>query len=167
MTGRDTGPGPVGAIEAAMTDLFRLATSRRVHADRQRRSGTDLSRTEWELLRRVDDLGPIRVRRLADLVDLSPAVTSRALASLEQAGLVRRGGTPDDRRGVDFRATAKGQRVRSTFQATMYAELDGVLAGWPDADREALARLFPRLVDDLRHAAAPEPDRGISATAEG
>jgi DNA-binding MarR family transcriptional regulator len=140
----------VAEVEGAMTELFRLASSRRVHAERQRRSGTSLSRTEWELLRRVDDLGPLRVRHLADLVDLSPAVTSRALAALEQRGLVVRADDPDDRRGVTFRATPAGRRVRTTFQATMNAELDGVLSQWSARDRTTLARLFPRLVDDLR-----------------
>jgi DNA-binding MarR family transcriptional regulator len=149
MTAADADP-VVAEIESAMTELFRLASSRRVHAERQRRSGTTLSRTEWELLRRVDDLGPLRVRHLAGLVDLSPAVTSRALGALEQAGLVVRADDPDDRRGVTFRATAEGRRVRTTFQATMNTELEGVLAQWSERDRAALGRLFPRLVDDLR-----------------
>ena len=138
-----------------MTELFRLAGSRRVHADRQRRSRTQLSRTEWELLRRVDDLGPIRVGRLADLAGLSHAVTSRAVAALEQDGLVLRHGTPGDRRGVDVRASAKGRRVRARFQAAMESELAHVLSRWPAADRDALARLFPRLVEDLRTTARP------------
>jgi DNA-binding MarR family transcriptional regulator len=169
-TGGSDAADDVAAIEAAMTDLFRLATSRRVHADRQRRSRTTLSRTEWELLRRVDDLGPIRVRRLADLVGLSPAVTSRALASLEQDGLVLRHRTPGDLRGVDFRPSAKGHRVRARFQAAMEGELAHVLSTWPAADRAALARLFPRLVADLRHrspdrdAAAPDQELGVAPT---
>ena len=140
----------VGQIELAMTELFRLAASRRVHTERQRRSDTSLSRTGWELLRRVDDLGPVRGSRLAELVDLSPAVTSRALAALEAEGMVRRGATPGDARGVSFVATAKGRRVRSRFQAAMYDELAVVLGDWSAADREQLARLFPRLVQDLR-----------------
>ena len=150
MTAPEAPDPAVTEIEAAMTELFRLASSRRVHAERQRRSRTTLSRTEWELLRRVDDLGPLRVRDLADLVDLSPAVTSRALAALEHDGLVVRADAPGDRRGVTFRSTARGSRVRTTFQATMNAELDGVLSRWSERDRVALARLFPRLVDDLR-----------------
>jgi DNA-binding MarR family transcriptional regulator len=148
----------VRAVEAAMTDLFRLAASRRVHADRQRRSGTELSRTEWELLRRVDDLGPIRVGRLADLVGLSPAVTSRALSALEQRELVVRGDTPDDGRGVAFRVSTTGRRARARFQSAMEDELARVLARWTPADRRSLARLFPRLVDELRHPAEPGAD---------
>lgn len=142
----------VRAVEGAMTELFRLASSRRVHDERRRRSGTDLSRTEWELLRRVDDLGPVRVSRLAALVDLSPAVTSRALGSLESDGLVRRAATPGDGRGVSFRSTARGRRVRARFQATMLDELATVLRAWTSEDRAVLAEVLPRLVADLRSA---------------
>lgn len=149
------GPGPdlddaVHAVEAAMTELFRLASSRRVHEERQRRSGTTLSRTEWELLRRVDDLGPVRVSRLAALVDLSPAVTSRALGSLEAAGLVRRAATPGDGRGVSFSCTAAGEQARARFQDTMFDELATVLARWSASDRAVLADVLPRLVGELR-----------------
>jgi DNA-binding MarR family transcriptional regulator len=142
----------VRAIEAAMTELFRLAASRRVHDERQRRSDTSLSRTEWELLRRVDDLGPVRVRELAELVDLSPAVTSRALASLEAAGLVDRSATPEDGRGVSFRSTREGRRARERFQAAMFDELTTALATWSAQDRAVLADVLPRLVHDLRGA---------------
>jgi DNA-binding MarR family transcriptional regulator len=144
----------VASVEQAMTELFRLAASRRVHAERQRRSRTTLSRTEWELLRRVDDLGPVRVSRLAELVDLSAAVTSRALTELEVAGMVTRDQTPEDRRGVSYRPTPKGRRTRARFQAAMLDELEGVLGDWSVRDREALARLFPRLVEDLRDSRA-------------
>jgi DNA-binding MarR family transcriptional regulator len=140
----------VRSVEQAMTELFRLAASRRVHSERQRRSRTALSRTEWELLRRVDDLGPVRVSRLAELVDLSPAVTSRALGELEAQAMVARARTPEDGRGVSFRTTAKGRRTRARFQAAMMDELTEVLRDWPARDRAALARVFPRLVDDLR-----------------
>jgi hypothetical protein len=37
--------GQVGAVEAAMSDLFRLAASRRLHDARQERCGIRLSRT--------------------------------------------------------------------------------------------------------------------------
>jgi len=144
----------VVAVEGAMTELFRLASSRRVHAERQRRSGTDLSRTEWELLRRVDDLGPVRVAQLAQLVDLSPAVTSRALAQLELGGRVRRDPTPGDGRGVSFRTTAAGRRARALFQSAMFDELSLAMRDWSDRDRAALTRLFPRLVEDLRTSRA-------------
>jgi DNA-binding MarR family transcriptional regulator len=140
----------VSAIEAAITDLFRLAGSRRVHRARQLRTGTQLSRSGWEFLRRVDDLGPLRVSQLAGLLDLSLPVTSRALQRLEDDGLVARSPDPLDGRATRFVTTAEGHRVRASIQAATHDELGTVLAGWSDADRRRLADLLPRLVADMR-----------------
>src|SRR5262245_28674282 len=133
-----------------MTDLFRLAASRRLHDARQARCGIRLSRTGWEFLRRVDDLGPIRVSQLAELMDLSLAVTSRGLHRLETDGLVSRRPDPADRRASRFVATPRGKDARAGIQAAMCDELASVLAGWAEADRHVLAQLMPRLVRDMR-----------------
>jgi DNA-binding MarR family transcriptional regulator len=140
----------VTAVEAAITDVFRLAASRRLHQARQERSGVKLSRTGWEFLRRVDDLGPIRVSQLAELLDLSLPVTSRALQRLEDEGLVVRQSDPADGRATRFVATAQGAQARARIQDAMHHELDAVLAGWPESDRRMLAELLPRLVADMR-----------------
>ncbi len=147
----------MGVIEAAITELFRLAGSRRLHQARLARTGTQLSRTGWEFLRRVDDLGPLRVSQLAELLDLSLPVTSRTLQRLQDDGLVARRPDPLDGRATQFVATAEGRRVRASIQAAMHDELGTVLAGWSDADRRRLAELLPRLVADMR--AAPSDRR--------
>jgi DNA-binding MarR family transcriptional regulator len=140
----------VSAVEGAITDVFRLAASRRLHRARQQRSGVTLSRTGWEFLRRVDDLGPIRVSQLAELLDLSLPVTSRALQRLEEDGFVVRQPDPSDGRAARFVASPQGSDARARIQATMHDELDAVLSGWPPADRRVLADLLPRLVADMR-----------------
>jgi len=140
----------VDVIEAAMATLFRLAGSRRVHEDRRRRSRTELTRTEWDLLRLVDSQGPVRVRDVAELVSLSPAVASRALATLADDGLVARTADPDDGRGVTFRTTRAGRQARTRFQRAMHDELANALESWSARDRAALARLLDRFVEDLR-----------------
>lgn len=155
-----TGGGPdevdahVAVVEAAITDLFRLASSRRLHEARQRRSGVALSRTGWELLRRVDDLGPLRVSQLAELLDLSQPVTSRALQRLVDRGLVVRQSDPADRRAIRFVVTAEGARTRARVQAAMHDELATVLARWSPGERATLAALLPRLVADMRSGSA-------------
>lgn len=143
---------PIAAVDRAMTDLFRLSTSRRVHADRVRRSGIDLSRTEWEFLRRVDDMGALSVSELATLLDLSLPVASRALQRLQQAGMVDRRLDPSDRRRIRYVATARGRRVRAGFQAAMQEELMSVLGRWNDEDLATLADIFPRFVRELRQS---------------
>ena len=147
----------VSAVEAAIADLFRLASSRRLHQARQDRSGVRLSRTGWELLRRVEDLGPIRVSQLAGLMDLSLPVTSRALQRLEDDGLVARRPDPHDGRAAPFVVTPAGARARARIQAAMHDELATVLSGWPEAERQRLADLLPRLVADMRAVGASPP----------
>lgn len=144
----------VSAVEAAITDVFRLAASRRLHQARQERSGVKLSRSGWEFLRRVDDLGPIRVSQLAELLDLSLPVTSRALQRLEDDALVARQSDPADGRATRFVATAAGSQARAKIQHAMHDELGTVLAAWSDADRQVLAELLPRLVAGMRAGSA-------------
>jgi DNA-binding MarR family transcriptional regulator len=110
----------VGAVAAAMTDL-----------------------------RRADDRGPIRVSQLAELMDLSLAVT-RGLHRLEAEGLVSRRPDPADRRASRFVATSQGKDARAGIQAAMCEEPASVLAAWAEADRHVLAELMPRLVRDMR-----------------
>jgi DNA-binding MarR family transcriptional regulator len=143
---------PIAAVDRAMTELFRLSASRRVHADRIRRSGIDLSRTEWEFLRRVDDMGALSVSELATLLDLSLPVASRALQRLQQAGMVDRRMDPADRRRTRYVATARGRRVRAGFQAAMHEELTRALGRWNDEDLATLADIFPRFVRELRQS---------------
>ncbi|MBN2623111.1 MAG: MarR family transcriptional regulator [Acidimicrobiales bacterium] len=146
--------GQVRAVEGAITDLFRLAASRRLHQARQQRSGVALSRTGWEFLRRVDDLGPIRISQLAELLDLSLPVTSRALQRLEAEGLVVRQPDPADGRATRFTASPQGRDARARIQDAMQHELGAVLTSWPDEDRRMLAELLPRLVADMRAGSA-------------
>ena len=143
-------PDDVEVIEAAMASLFRLAGSRRVHADRRRRSGAELTRTEWDLLRLVDAHDGVRVRDVAELLSLSPAVASRGLATLVDGGLVARTDDPTDGRGVVFRPTRVGRAACARFRRAMRDELANALDGWSARDRAQLARLLDRFVDDLR-----------------
>jgi len=140
----------VTAVEAAIADLYRLANNPEIHRARQRRLGTDLSRTELEALRRVDDLGPVGVTKVAEVLGLSLAATSRMLARLDRDGYLQRRGDPDDGRVARYATTDAGQAVRRQFQSSTQAEVAAVLAGWDVADRERLAVLFVRLVDEMR-----------------
>lgn len=140
-------------------ELFSLAGSRQVHAERSRRSGTELSMTEWEILRRVDDLGPIAVSVLADRIGRSVPVASRGVRELEEDGLVRRRSDASDARVASFVTTAAGKRVRARFHATMLDEIEAALATWTAGDRTMLAALLSRFAADVRQA-TPEP--GVS-----
>jgi DNA-binding MarR family transcriptional regulator len=140
----------VAAVEAAIADLFRLANDPRNREARQARAGSDLSATALEMLRRVDDGGPITVSKAAEVMGLSLATTSRTLADLERRALVVRSGDPDDGRVARFATSAKGRRTRQRFQRATQDDIAVVLDEWDPRDRERLAILFVRMVDEMR-----------------
>lgn len=136
-------------IEAAVAELFRLANNRRIARERQQRLGTDLATTALELLRRVDDHGPVTVTRLSQLLGMSLATTSRTATDLESRGLLLRRDDPADGRIVRFVTSAKGRRARQRFQESTQRDLARVLERWEPSDRARLAELFGRLVDEM------------------
>lgn len=151
-------------IDAAIDALFRLATSRRVHAEFQRRSAMALTATEWELLRRVDDLGPISVSHAAGLIGRSVPVASRALGAMERGGLVERQPDPSDRRVTMCVTSAKGADARVQFHQTMLDEIGAAIVQWSREEQLAFAGLLDRFVADVRRAdpngtGRPEFDR--------
>lgn len=142
--------GEAIAIEAAIAELYRLANSPVNHRARQQRLGTDLSRTELEALRRVDELDVATVTSMSEVLGLSLAATSRTLARLEDEDYLRRRADPDDGRVVRFETTAKGSRTSERFQDSTRGEINQVLSRWPERDRRRLAELFTQLVAQMR-----------------
>ena len=162
MTGVSSGPTvqrpdravdpAVAAVEEAIADLFRMANDPSMRRARQRRSGTDLSATALEMLRRVDDLGPIAVSKASEVMGLSLASTSRTLAELERLGLLVRSGDPADGRVAKFDTSTKGRRTRQRFQRATQDDIAAVLSEWEPSEREQLAVLFVRLVDEMKRS---------------
>ena len=141
----------VVAVEAAVAALYRLANNPTIAKERQRRLGTDLSPTALELLRRVDDHGPVTVTRLAGLMGMSLATTSRTTTDLESRGLLTRQRDPRDGRVARFVTSAKGRKARARFQESTQRDLASVLDRWDADDRARLAELFTRLMDEMVH----------------
>jgi len=133
-----------------MAELFALAGSRRVHADRVRRSGVELSRTAWDVLARVERYGPVSVTRLAEQTGLSLASTSRTLRDLETQDLVERAADPTDGRVARFACSRNGRTAARRFRKAIEVELTAVLGAWPSRDRARFATDLARLVTDMR-----------------
>jgi DNA-binding MarR family transcriptional regulator len=68
--------------------------------------------------------------------------------SLEERGLVARAPDPSDRRATIVSLTARGRRVLDELDAARRADHESYFADLSERDREALARILGRLVDD-------------------
>jgi DNA-binding MarR family transcriptional regulator len=142
-------------IEAALAQLVRLVGSRRIHAERMRATGIELSRTSLRFLQHVADSGPVAVTRIAEVMDMSQPTASRVLAGLEAAGLVTRVSDPGDARVVRYATTAKGRRARQRYADENRAALTATLEGTPAARLTALADGVEELVHRMQDAGEP------------
>jgi len=77
--------------------------------------------------------GPCTVRGLAADLRISKSAMSRALDSLSEAGLARRGPDPRDRRSVLVEPTPEGRALAQRIAAAVAAEVAERLARGSDA----------------------------------
>lgn len=140
----------VVAAERALERLFRLNANRKAHMKQAAAVGADVTRAGYAVLRCVDEAGELSLGEVARQCSMDPAAAGRQVKALELDGLVERGEGADDARVTVVRLTAAGHDVYRRIVAVRTRHMTDVLAGWSPADREALARLVDRLVDDLR-----------------
>ncbi|MES2786090.1 MAG: MarR family transcriptional regulator [Pseudomonadota bacterium] len=109
-----------------------------------------LSLSDGRCLAAVGAFEPISVNRLAQLANLNKAQASRAAQFLVEQGLVAKGDTEGDGRGVQLKLTARG---RKTWQKTMdlierrNEEIFGCLNA---QEMRTLGELFDRLIQHNR-----------------
>jgi DNA-binding MarR family transcriptional regulator len=97
----------------------------------------------------VKEHGPLRLTALAEAAMLDASTVSRHVQHLEAAGHLARTTDPDDRRATLIAVTESGQALLGEALAARGRLLDDALAGWPEADRAALARMLARLAEDM------------------
>jgi DNA-binding MarR family transcriptional regulator len=98
---------------------------------------------------------PLRIREIADRLQVVQPHVTRQVQQLERRGLVRRIGDPNDRRVSMIEPTAEGSAAASRYARTLIGWFTGAIAHWPDEDRADLGRLLARFADDVTaHLAA-------------
>ncbi len=99
----------------------------------------------WQLMSGIAYDGLHSQAALSKRVLLDPAQTSRALAALEAAGLVRRDRDGDDRRCVSIHLTAAGRRWYEKTRREIMGELAPLFAPLNRSELKALERLLLKL----------------------
>ena len=145
------------AVTAAIQTLFRLGGSRRIHQQQVEAAGVSLSQQALRVLERTFEEQSTTPGQLASRMDLDPAVITRLLRQLEDAGLVRRGRSPADGRVSTVEATAEGRAAFSRYREVIWDQVRRALAGWPEDELATLAELLGRLVHDVQQ----EPYRSL------
>ena len=140
LTEQDSRSADTGQLLDALARLIR--TSRAVGHRHQSEYG--LSGTPFGILKALE-VGDVRSAELAARLQIAPSVVSRALAPLEQAGLVERRLDPEDARAIRLGLTPAGRRRLMGARADFAARFTPLLHDWESTDIATLTRLMDRL----------------------
>jgi len=137
---------------AAVSNIFRVATTIRNHMERSVLAGADLSFTAFTVLWVLWIWGEQEARHVADESGISRGTLTGVVTTLERRGLVRRRPHPDDRRSVLVAATESGEELMAQLFPSFNAEEAKVSADLDDTDKAQLAdalRTILRTVERL------------------
>ncbi|HSJ92287.1 MAG TPA: MarR family transcriptional regulator, partial [Ilumatobacter sp.] len=137
---------------AAISNIFRVATSIRNHMERSVLAAPDLSFTAFTVLWVLWIWGEQEARHVADESGVSRGTLTGVVTTLERRGLVRRRAHPGDKRSVLVAATEAGESLMAELFPAFNAEEAKVSGGLDDAQKAQLAdalRTIMRTVERL------------------
>lgn len=108
------------------------------------------TRTQWRVLANLGKFGAMTARDICAISHIEKTKVSRAVAAMEQAGMLSRAPSETDRRAEVLSLTPKGREI--------FRELGGLAVGFDRQLRAALGREgADRLVSLLRHLITASP----------
>lgn len=152
---------PKDRVTAAIQALFRLEGSRRIHQQLASAAGVSISQQGLRLLGRIIEGGPTSPGQLASMLDLDPAVVTRLLRQLEEAGWVSRQRSTEDGRMTVVESTPAGEDTFDRMREVIWRHMRRALSGWPAGDVGKLSLLLERLVEDVQRD--PYPNLTVTA----
>lgn len=104
-----------------------------------------LSRDEWRVLAALADAGTVRTGDVIQATTLEKMQVSRAVARMQQGGLLERVPDPQDGRGWLLRLTASGRALFQKIAPMVEAREVFLLEALAPGEREVLERAIERL----------------------
>jgi DNA-binding MarR family transcriptional regulator len=141
----------IGAM-AAVSNIFRVATTVRNHMERTALASSDLSFTAFTVLWVLWIWGAQEARHLADEAGISRGTLTGVVTTLERRGLVERRQHPIDKRSVLVSATAAGEALMAEVFPVFNAEEARVSGDLDETQKDQLAqalRTILRTVEGL------------------
>ena len=136
-------------IDAALTRIGRVASSRRSAQLRAERSGLSLRPLGVTVLASIYRRGPVNLRTVAAAVDTQPSRVSKEVNELRAQGYVKVQTDPTDARAMLLTVTATGRRAFERYRRAADELLADVLGEWGDDELADLAAHVQRLARDF------------------
>ncbi len=106
---------------------------------RRKPSWAEMTYQQYNVLRVVQGEGPTAQADIARRLLVSAPVVTRLVSALVEAGLIERGGDPNDRRAVVLRLTEEGKRRSALMREDLLAAAGELLEPLPRHQRAGLA----------------------------
>ena len=136
---------------AAISNIFRVATTVRNHMERSVLAAPDLSFTAFTVLWVLWIWGEQEARHVADESGISRGTLTGVVTTLERRGLVRRRPHPDDKRSVLVAATGDGERLMAELFPVFNAEEAKVSADLDPAQKDQLTDALRTILRTVEH----------------
>jgi MarR family transcriptional regulator, organic hydroperoxide resistance regulator len=145
---RTTKPAPPEAFMDALEQFF--GAVRRAKARAARDAATsDLSDSQFQLLRILLDQAELPVGELACAAGVAGPTATRMFDGLERAGIVERRHSTQDRRVVTVRLTATGRKLVTKKHQVSLKKRQALYDSLTPAERKQVEQLLPRLADAI------------------
>lgn len=153
---RSAGPDLLSELLPRLTNLGAVLNRGHLIEHALEAAGVPLERPAMSVLITVHFAGrPLRVGEIAARMEVVGPHVTRLLNDLEKRGLVKRTADPLDQRSRLIELTAEGASATERYMRFLLEWFAGVLADWPEQDRQDLGRLLGRFADDIAvHLAA-------------
>lgn len=139
--------GTADVVGTALMRLVRLVE--RVQVQHRADNPDAVERATYILLVQLVQEGPRRASALAEAVHSDPSTISRQIGQLVKLGYVERTADPVDGRATLLAATDEGIRVFNENKRARNTSIAGMLAHWPEAERQEFGELLGRFVTDF------------------
>ncbi len=113
-------------------------------------SGVDLTFTQYLIIKRLAQRGPMAAGELARAVDLDGGAMTRQLDQLERKGYLRRCPQPQDRRSVRIELTDAGNDLRANTTDCSRRVLEAAQRSLKRSERAQLLDYLHRVLNALR-----------------
>lgn len=145
--GESGGREPIRQLAEGVDRLMRMFV--RTRAQLLDRARDDIDWSVQILMGVLVEHGPMRVKRLAELVESDPSTVSRHVAQLVRDGFLERRADADDGRACQLVATDKARHAVAERTRSRDVHFEEMLHDWDDHDRERLAGLLVRFINDF------------------
>ncbi|WP_438447613.1 MarR family winged helix-turn-helix transcriptional regulator [Gorillibacterium sp. sgz5001074] len=131
-----------------LTTLFK-SVIKRFRQEWAERMESDISITQFRMLRQLGLNGEQRVVDLADFLSVTPGAVTGMADRLIEKGLIVRTRSEEDRRVVRLGITPAGEKAVESMLAIQIETVASMFGNLPEEDLEQMQRIFRQLMANL------------------